>query len=458
MATRRVCCGLVIILAANVPPWFRGGATGVQQRGSVEKSAALPFVVTLPRQLQGTISCSASACHGGPTIGQPFSEATTWRSVDPHARGYGTLLTAESAEIVKRMWSEKTPPIEAALCLKCHVNPGYDQARPNFRKEDGVGCESCHGAAENWLAPHYRHDTWSVLTAAEKQAAGLTDTKSLPGRASICVSCHVGTADAAVDHDLIAAGHPALRFEFATYFANLPAHWDVAIDKRANSTQGIDFEARAWAIGQLVSASGALDLLARRATPASGMPWPELAELNCFSCHHDLQAKSRRQDARHLNNRRPGSLEWSDWYYALIPNLLADANPAENAASAKSSAALTRFLDYRKAHGVPLTNDERATLATQAKELASLLKATAATPIRNTNVFETLMQRLNGAQTFDQTWDDATQCYFALMALRQRNKDNERTENADLKRLIDKLGSTVTFPRNYDSPKEPRTK
>ncbi len=46
-----------------------------------------------------------------------------------------------------------------------------------------------------------------------------------------------------VDHDLIAAGHPALRFEFATYFANLPPHWDVARDKKANSSDDCaDFE------------------------------------------------------------------------------------------------------------------------------------------------------------------------------------------------------------------------
>jgi hypothetical protein len=446
MATRRICCGLVIILAANVPPGFRGSATGSLQPDPVERSDNP--VAKVSRQLQGTMSCSASVCHGGANIGQPLSEATTWRALDPHALAYNSLLTSESAGIAKRLWDAKTRADEAPLCLKCHVHPGYDRARPNFRKEDGVGCESCHGAAENWLAPHHRHETWSVLTAAEKHVAGLADTKSLPGRASICVSCHVGSADAAVDHDLIAAGHPALRFEFATYFANLPAHWDVNKDKRANSTQGIDFEARAWAIGQLVSAAGALDLLVRRATPTSGMPWPELAELNCFSCHHDLQVKSGRQNARHLDKRRPGTLMWSDWYYAMLPRL------DKTVSSDKPSAALNRFLDYRKAHSVPLTNDERAALATQAKDLAHLLKASAAMPVRNSNTFGTLMQRLDGVQGFDQTWDDATQQYLALLALRQMNKDKLQPENADLKRVIDKLGGAVTFPKDYDSPKE----
>src|SRR2546421_619717 len=107
----------------------------------------------LKRELQGTASCSASVCHGGSAIGQRLSEATTWRALDPHARAYDTLLISESQAIAKNMWGDKLSAHEAPLCLNCHVHPSYERARPNFRKEDGVGCESCHGAAQDWIGP-----------------------------------------------------------------------------------------------------------------------------------------------------------------------------------------------------------------------------------------------------------------------------------------------------------------
>ncbi len=259
-------------------------------------------------ELVGTPSCSASVCHGGSDLGQPRSEATTWRALDPHARAYDTLLSAQSKAIAKHLWGDTIQAHDASLCLKCHVHPEYEHARPNFRRGDGVGCESCHGAAHDWLTPHYR--------AANQKKLGMADTKSLPGRASICVTCHVGTPDANVDHDLIAAGHPPLRFEFATYFANLPPHWDVEKDRKANKPKNIvvDFEFQTWGVGQDISAAAAAELRAYRADPKNGKPWPEFAELDCFSCHHDLHAKSRRQDEAYLQGRRPGQLFMNQWY------------------------------------------------------------------------------------------------------------------------------------------------
>src|SRR5437868_3327669 len=94
---------------------------------------------TLKRELQGTASCSASVCHGGGDSGKRLSEAATWRALDPHARAYDTLLTSESQAIAKNMWGAHLSAHEAPLCLKCHVHPTYERARPNFRKEDGVG-------------------------------------------------------------------------------------------------------------------------------------------------------------------------------------------------------------------------------------------------------------------------------------------------------------------------------
>src|SRR5207253_2017930 len=96
--------------------------------------------------------------------------------------------------------------------------------------------------------------------------------------------CHVGgpSEDGRpprdVDHDLIAAGHPRLEFEFSGSLANLPAHWS---EKGRNAAP--DFPARAWAIGQVASAGAALELLGDRARAAEQQSgrWPEFSEYDC---------------------------------------------------------------------------------------------------------------------------------------------------------------------------------
>src|SRR5207302_8379860 len=139
-------------------------------------------------------------------------------------------------------------------------------------RQDGVGCESCHGPAERWLGAHTRYG-WDRLSPSEKETRfGMRPTKALDKRVGICVDCHVGSPGRDVNHDLIAAGHPRLSFEFGAYLANMPHHW-----KGSKQTQGPDYDATAWAIGQVASGQAALALLSDRASRQTA-PWPEFAE------------------------------------------------------------------------------------------------------------------------------------------------------------------------------------
>src|SRR5437870_3137050 len=58
--------------------------------------------------------------------------------------------------------------------------------------------------------------------------AHLSDPKV---RAETCAGCHVGAPAGLgaplrdMNHDLIAAGHPRLNFDYATYLRALPPHW-----------------------------------------------------------------------------------------------------------------------------------------------------------------------------------------------------------------------------------------
>lgn len=415
MSQRKIFVGLLVAVALIVPAVFRrtpSNAQAIVERDDPKNR----------RELIGTTSCSASVCHGGAALGEPLGEALTWRSLDPHARAYDSLLTPRSQAMARHLWGEKTKAHDAPLCLKCHVHPDYDNARPNFRKQDGVGCESCHGAAQDWLKPHYRAG-WNQ---ANKVSLGFADTKSLSGRAEICSKCHVGTPDASVDHDLIAAGHPALRFEFTTYLANLPPHWDVPKDKRANSRDSakpVDFELRAWAIGQHVASATAWELLAFRAAPNLGRAWPELAEMDCFACHHDLQdARWRRSTKGQL---RPGSLVKNDWY---------DVAPLD----ARLSAIL-------------FTPTSRAEVAAEAVRQANLAQSAAGKFVHR-NRMDTLSFESIRKKHPDENWNNATHHYFFLLAQRAMREDNQLPVDDPLRKRIAQYREAVVLPSGFDSP------
>src|SRR5262249_35271714 len=177
---------------------------------------------------QGVASCASTACHhAGGVLGTARSEYTTWATHDPHARAYALLFDEPARQIVKNLEGANAKPANVnLLCLNCHVQPGLEAVPGEGGRQtglvlaDGVGCESCHGAAEKWLPLHYQPD-WRSKTPGQKAALGFRHTKELAVRAQTCVACHVGGEHAEVNHRLIAAGHPRLRFEYAAYLANL---------------------------------------------------------------------------------------------------------------------------------------------------------------------------------------------------------------------------------------------
>src|SRR5205085_1193146 len=131
----------------------------------------------------------------------------------------------------------KARPEEDSLCLRCHALNTAEPRRYPEALADGVGCENCHGAAQNWLEPHFR-DGWRQRSAEFKEAYGFKNLSvtNLAGRAAACVDCHVGNGAKGmkVNHQLIAAGHPRLNFEYSRFMAKLPKHWDAWADQQAS--------------------------------------------------------------------------------------------------------------------------------------------------------------------------------------------------------------------------------
>ncbi len=124
----------------------------------------------------GTKFCAA--CHKGGKGGTAY---TVWEK-SKHAQAYKVLLTDEAKKIAKEK-GLKVAPNEAPECLKCHVTGGgmAKNVEATFKKEDGIGCETCHGAASGYKMIHAKGDK------AKNKEAGML----VPGKdEKMCVTCH----------------------------------------------------------------------------------------------------------------------------------------------------------------------------------------------------------------------------------------------------------------------------
>ena len=250
----------------------RNALVGTGARAPPLSSSRQPSTTAITAY-KGAGSCSAVACHGSISSVAGSSvlrnEHTTWISDDRHSRAFQVLFDERSQRIAYNLAAGKdpVPAAEDTRCLACHTTPRPESLlrATKWMNQDGVGCESCHGSSEKWLGLHTT-DKWKGISPREKQDNyGFTYTKNVVHRVELCASCHVGQ-DARdgfplrdVNHDLIAAGHPRLNFEFAAYQENQPKHWND--NKPAAAEAAADFPARAWALGQLVSAKAALELV-----------------------------------------------------------------------------------------------------------------------------------------------------------------------------------------------------
>ncbi len=287
-----------------------------------------------------TVACAK--CHGqllNPEKSQDRWQNAyqVWVSQDPHSDAYVSLWNRQSQRIVaalaqaagKIQLTTGNAVLSNALyqqtinerCVSCHstvpaamsveMNVNQKSSAENLSMANGVGCLSCHSTTEldnpegkDWIEAHTKKP-WAEYSTNEKTRLGLQDLTQHDARAQTCIKCHLGSPGRDVDHDLVAAGHPRLAFEYASHLLRLPKHWE---EEKTNH-----FYTTCWSIGQLESAKGALTLLKHRATSAAqgNVAWPEFTEYNCSSCHHGLGA------SWYLPNDPPGVGKpgWGTWTF-----------------------------------------------------------------------------------------------------------------------------------------------
>lgn len=389
-------------------------------------------------QYTGPGSCASSSCHGAI---QPKTETdvqqneySTWVVQDKHSKAYAVLSNAQSKRIARNLKLSE-PAERSAKCLACHALdvPASRRAR-TFELDDGVSCESCHGPASAWLGPH----TSKNWTHEQSVRLGMYDTKELVKRSELCLSCHLGTAEKAVDHEMIAAGHPDLAFELDSYTAVMPRHWKPEKDPWAS--------VRGWSVGQAVQLREGLRQLDRRARSGN---WPEYAELDCFACHHALTkpADSWRQQTGYPS-RKPGTPPWNNSRIAVLRHIVRDADPQLaqqlDGEMAKVAASMERLSPAREAAGQ--TASSAGGIANRAVELLASRKHGQASALRLLGEISADADAISngGERSAEQAVMAADALYLAC------SRNGKLANDAELKAAIDAMFQQLENPSSYN--------
>ena len=120
-----------------------------------------------------------AACHGGMRIGNQYSQ---WLH-SKHSQAYAALARPESREIAKISGLLRQEPQQAPICLGCHATAAHTEdweRDPDFRFQDGVQCEACHGPGSEYMAESVMRDPEAAMKAGLR----------MPGEQE-CRNCHI---------------------------------------------------------------------------------------------------------------------------------------------------------------------------------------------------------------------------------------------------------------------------
>lgn len=269
----------------------------------------------------GVATCASSTCHGkiSPNEDSPVAqnEYFIWSKYDHHSGAYKILQNAWSRRIATNMGIDNATTTQQ--CLTCHTDNVPPAARgTRFQLSDGIGCEACHGGAEGWIDSHYDPN----ITREENIAHGMLPTWKPRFQAKQCQSCHLGDSEHFITHEMMAAGHPRLRFELDTWQANMPPHHIVDADyiDRNGAFSNVD----RWALGLVTTAHEYLKLLQKHLDQDALVP--EFALFDCHACHRPLDSSITRSAADKRMNQA-GSIRPDDHALGMLAIIAETRSP-----------------------------------------------------------------------------------------------------------------------------------
>jgi excinuclease UvrABC ATPase subunit len=125
-------------------------------------------------------------CHKSEKQGQQFP---LWEAMK-HSKSFATLASDKAKEVAQEAGVDN--PTESPNCLKCHA-PLSEKA-PEL-KEEGVGCETCHGSGSAYKKMSVMKDH------AESVKNGMTEYGSPEAIKKHCLTCHENAHETTFDFD-----------------------------------------------------------------------------------------------------------------------------------------------------------------------------------------------------------------------------------------------------------------
>jgi Zn finger protein HypA/HybF involved in hydrogenase expression len=210
-----------------------------------------------PDKVGGPESCAE--CH--------FEEIEAWKK-SAHNRTFNELhRKPDTAAMLARLGLSKIKT--ERQCMECHyLNRQEDGA---LQATNGISCESCHGAGQDWAKTHgdYGEGVTKITESAghrnrrraEAVLAGMITPDNLYALGASCYQCHVMNDEKIVN----VGGHPPLSdgFNFLTWSQGEVRHTMLRTDYKANPEATPAHRRRLFVLGLILEVEYGLRAVAR---------------------------------------------------------------------------------------------------------------------------------------------------------------------------------------------------
>ncbi|MCP4846371.1 MAG: hypothetical protein GY899_00290 [Verrucomicrobiaceae bacterium] len=149
-----------------------------------------------PAHVMGANSCTE--CHG--------KEIDAWRA----SRHFATFKTLEDSDKANEIADllEVDDLTSDSLCVECHFV--LQKKGSKTSAISGISCESCHGAARDWIKEHNKEKISREQRKEISEKAGMIYPGNLYAVARNCFDCHIIKHEELVNK----GGHPAFSKDF----------------------------------------------------------------------------------------------------------------------------------------------------------------------------------------------------------------------------------------------------